>query len=870
MKPHSSRAWLRALVSALSWFCAVGPAGVIAAETVVVINEFKTDTPGADTGEFLELFAYDAATGEGVPGAALDGYVVVFFNGGSEGNLAYAVTPVGGTATAALTLDGRTTNAAGFFVIGSPAVAESDIVLSPGSAGWFQNGPDGVGLYRRPDIEFTTRTGATSAGLVDAIVYGTDVPDDVDLLESLTSGGLQINETPNSAHALARLPDGGPVFAPGSFAPQAATPGSLNQPTAALTLALTPPSITEGATRQATVTRSGSLAAAVTVRLASTDSGEAAVPATVELPAGSASATLVVTGTDDLWPDGPQSVDITATAPGYIPTRLSLTVTDNGDAPQPLVINEVFATGNGDANLDGANTTNQDRFNDEFVEIVNRGATAADLSGHRLFTSSIESARHTFPPGTVLPPGGALVVFGGGAPAQGQTPAFGTAWIQIANAPALGLHLLEPAATVSLRTPDGQEVAGFGYDTPPAAPDSVTLSPDIVGAPSPHASLGDGSTAYSPGTRADGRPFLALTARLSPNVTPSRVSENAGPAAATLTVERPPPFTHPLVVTVLSDDPTEAVPAASRLTIPAGEAGASLPLRAVDDTAQDGPQSVAFTCIAAGHLNGTASLQVADDGLDSPPLGVFINEIDTDQPGADTAEFIELYVGEPAARALDGYVVVLFNGNSPANGAYLVVDLSGHSSDAQGFFVLGSAAVPNVDLILPAASIQNGADAIAVYRAPASSFVTSGTPTPPTRDGLVDAVVYGNGSGEDSDLITAFQDYGDPSAPALTQQNEGDPNNPAALARQPDATTPFGPFTTQPPTPGTANTAGPAASPSITLAVDGKNLVLTFTGTLEQSSSLQERSFTPVAGATSPHTVPLPASGTLFFRAVSP
>ena len=118
----------------------------------------------------------------------------------------------------------KRTNAAGFFVIGSPAVAGSDLQISPGSSGWFQNGADGVGLYKNPTTEFTTSTGATATELVDAIVYGTDDSDDLDLLETLTPGASQINEAPNSVNALARLPDGGASFASSAFAATSAHP----------------------------------------------------------------------------------------------------------------------------------------------------------------------------------------------------------------------------------------------------------------------------------------------------------------------------------------------------------------------------------------------------------------------------------------------------------------------------------------------------------------------------------------------------------------------------------------------------------------------------------------------------------------------
>ena len=58
----------------------------------------------------------------------------------------------------------------------------------------------------------------------------------------------------------------------------------------------------------------------------------------------------------------------------------------------------------------------------EFIELVNTGTVAANLSGWTI--SDALSVRHTFASGTLLAPGAVLVVFGGaaGIPA-GFTPA---------------------------------------------------------------------------------------------------------------------------------------------------------------------------------------------------------------------------------------------------------------------------------------------------------------------------------------------------------------------------------------------------------------------------------------------------------------
>ncbi|MFN0126171.1 MAG: lamin tail domain-containing protein [Verrucomicrobiales bacterium] len=839
------------------------------AEPVVVINEFKSDPPGSDTREFIELFAYDSATGEAMGQFPLDGHVVVLFNGNSAVNAAYAVTPADGSSRAAMALDGYRTNAAGFFALGSPDVAGVDLVLLPGSTGWLQNGPDGIGLYKNLPIDFAVGSEALADGLVDALVYGTDDPEDVDLLAILSPGVGQINELPNSVFSLARVPDGGAPFAAELFTPQSPTPGSRNLPTDGLLISLDPPTLAEGETRTGRVSRTGSTGADLIVTFSSSDAMELAAPSPVLIPAGTGSAPVEIRSEDNSWPDGAREVEVTASAPGYLAAVLKLTIHDDSDTTQPVVLNEVFASGVGDANRDGANATNQDRFNDEFVEFVNRSIAEVDLSGFHIVVSAIDSPRHTFSAGTRLPAGAALVVFGGGSPSLGITEEFGNAWIQVANAPALGLFLLEPAGRVSLRNPEGTEVAAFRYDHQLGSVESVTRSPDLIGPATPHGLAGDGSLLFSPGTRGDGGGFATVAHRLECAIEPSSVLEHAGPQAASLIVTRSGPTDRPLVVSVVPRDASEAVPSAPSLTIPAGETTARLPIDVIDDTATDGPQMAGFSCIAAGHLNGSATLQVEDDGFDRPPTAVFINEIDTDQPGADAGEFIELYVGEPAARALDGYVVVLFNGNHSSNGAYAVIDLAGHSSNARGLFVIGNASVPHVDLTIPNASIQNGADAVAVYRAPASSFSTGGTGTPPTPDSLVDVVIYGNGSGQDFDLIAGFQALGDPRSDGLVQHNEGEPNNPHSLARIPDAVTPFGLFVTSPPTPGLPNDERPGVMPSIRVAFENGTVAIEFTGSLESATSLQSGAFRPVPDATSPHRLPLPLEGSRFFRAVA-
>ncbi len=157
-----------------------------------------------------------------------------------------------------------------------------------------------------------------------------------------------------------------------------------------------------------------------------------------------------------------------------------------------------------------------------------------------------------------------------------------------------------------------------------------------------------------------------------------------------------------------------------------------------------------------GPLNSAAfSVQGANPGGDcTPPPGptVLINEVDADNPGTDTLEFVELYDGGAGSTPLDGLVVVLYNGSSDTS--YGAFDLDGFSTDASGYFVLGDAALPGVDLVIGTSdTIQNGADAVALYMDNGPSFPNG---TAVTATNLVDALVYGTGDADDVGLLAVL------------------------------------------------------------------------------------------------------------------
>ena len=175
-------------------------------------------------------------------------------------------------------------------------------------------------------------------------------------------------------------------------------------------------------------------------------------------------------------------------------------------APAPpaadWVINEIHAdpdAGAGDANGDGTVNTSQD----EFVELVNDSAVAADISGWTL--SDAVGVRHTFPPGTVVAADCGIVVFGGGAPAG----PFGGMLVQTASSGQLGLN--NGGDTVTLG--DGAAtVVAVTYGGEGGSNQSLTRDPDLTGTFVQHsAAVGSGGALYSPGTRVDGSAFAGCT-----------------------------------------------------------------------------------------------------------------------------------------------------------------------------------------------------------------------------------------------------------------------------------------------------------------------------------------------------------------------
>ena len=234
-----------------------------------------------------------------------------------------------------------------------------------------------------------------------------------------------------------------------------------------------------------------------------------------------------------------------------------VTVAIGGSALREVVINELLADPPdglaGDANHDGV----RDTADDEFVELVNSTTRDLDLSGYQLLTRSLtasaDTVRHRFATGTIVPAGGAIVVFGGGLlddSAAAGVSAFGGSLVVKASSG--GVSLSNSGGVVSVRNTEGGIVVSVSYGTAlnirADQNQSITRAPDITGPFSPH--LSASTEPFSPGTRLDGTLFIPLPTP-SPTPTPTPT-----PTPSPTPTPPPTPTPMPTATPIASPSPT--------------------------------------------------------------------------------------------------------------------------------------------------------------------------------------------------------------------------------------------------------------------------------------------------------------------------
>lgn len=244
------------------------------------------------------------------------------------------------------------------------------------------------------------------------------------------------------------------------------------------------------------------------------------------------------------------------------------------------------------------------------------------------------------------------------------------------------------------------------------------------------------------------------------------------------------------------------------------QSGGPLTFTLDPDTDFDYSETCTGTIYAANvaDQDGSADNMVADYiwsfTTESEPVNnpIIINEVDADTPGTDAAEFVELYDGGAGNTALDGLVVVFFNGNGDVS--YTAFDLDSFSTNGSGYFLLGNTGVsPTPEITFGGNSLQNGADAVAVYQADATDFPNG---TAVTTVDLIDALVYDNGHADDPGLLVLLN----PGEPQIDEDGGGNGDteangrcpNGSGGARNTTA------YTQSAPTPGADNDCGGAAT----------------------------------------------------------
>ena len=210
---------------------------------------------------------------------------------------------------------------------------------------------------------------------------------------------------------------------------------------------------------------------------------------------------------------------------------------------------------------------------------------------------------------------------------------------------------------------------------------------------------------------------------------------------------------------------------------------------------------------------------------------VVINELDSDTPGVNDKQFIELKSATPNF-ALDGYALVFFNGTgSQANLSYYVLDLDGLTTDVNGIIVIGNQLVsPVPNKIIGDSIIQIGPDGVGLYLGSASDFPNL---SPATTTNLIDALVYDTNDPDATLLMTALG--------VTTQLDENLNSAPTtqSIQRKFDGT-----YEVKLPTPAANNDGTGFVFNGITIGIsatqinEGQNLTVTFTTQTPVTSNL--------------------------------
>jgi len=589
----------------------------------ILINEVDADQDGTDAAEFIEL--YDG----GIGNTSLDGLVLVLYNGSND--LSYN----------AIDLDGYTTNANGYFVVGSANVPNVDLPVF--TTNGIQNGADAVALYTGDASSFPNSTPLLiDASLQDAIVYGTSDADDAELLTLLNLGQSQVDENEGgngTINSMQRIPNGqGGARNTAAYAMLIPTPGTENVTAGEID--------TEAPSIPTNILAQDVSSSNVTLSWdAATDNiGVAEYQIFDGTTLLATTATTVVT-LDNLAANTLYTFTIIAVDASGNTSDTTATITVNTLAETGVNTSALVITGIVDGPLTGGIPKAIEFYvAQDIPDLSVYGFGSANNGG------GTDGEEFTFPVQSAA--AGDFIYISSEAP--GFTAFFGFAPQYVSNAAAINgddaIELFKDGIVVDIFGDINVDGTGQAWDY------------------------------------ADGWAYRKA---------------NTGPDGTTFILDN---------------------------WIFSG-------IDALDNETSNASAVNPFP-IATYEITGAPQ--------------IVINEVDSDTPGTDALEFIELFDGGIGNTSLDGLVVVLYNGSNDLS--YNAIDLDGYTTNENGYFVIGSALVENVDLpAFTTNGLQNGADAVALYLGDASNF-PNGTAVL-VNDSLLDALVYDTDDSDDLELL---------------------------------------------------------------------------------------------------------------------
>jgi predicted extracellular nuclease/methionine-rich copper-binding protein CopC len=700
--------------------------------SLLLINEIDPETLGIDDAEFIELF--DGGVGQ----TDLDGLAIILFSGNDD------------SVYASFDLDGHRTDEFGFFLLGSSGVDGVDMVMDDSL---LQNGPDAVALYRVDAAAMPVGTAVTTENLIDALVYDTSQEPDDGLLPLLLAGELQVNENARDLedfHSLQRCPNGsGSQRSTETYWPDWPTPKEANT-----CIKDNPPVV------MTTMPADGADGVPLLSDLSITFSEE------VNVYNEWFNITCEQSGIHDAAVSGENlQFSLQPLTPFKYGEKCQVTIfadmvsdQDSNDPPDHLdadyswsftvvpahhiVLNEVDAdtpdvdtaefielydAGVGHTSLDGLVVVLFNGSNDLSYAAFDLDGYQTDEQGYFLLgNSAVAGVNHTFTNGTLQNGPDAVTLFVGDA---GDFP----------NGTTLSTDNLLDALVYST-----------GEESAPGLMSLLLPGEEIVDENGRESGDSHSNQRCPDGAGGQRRTGAYLQNKPTPKGAnfceidePPKVSSHTPPAdAGDIALDTG--------ISITFSEPVSLADGSLRLICTtSGRHSLALSGGPSDYTFRpESPLSAGETCSAILFGSKVSDLddndppdQMVGDyawSFETVPIPVarqmVINEVDADTVGIDTAEFIELFDGGAGLTALDGLVIVLFNGAD--DHAYRRIDLAGYQTGVTGYFVIGGSAVPGVDLVIPDGLVQNGPDAVALY---ARDEVDQ---EQPDETGLLDALVY--------------------------------------------------------------------------------------------------------------------------------